>query len=90
MKRILFHLSCLALLAVMPSAGHSAEPGRDTFVRVSPRDPRYLELTDGRPYIPLGFNLVGAPGGKELERVVVPEESGDAEPRQLRPGPQAG
>jgi hypothetical protein len=31
-------------------------------VRVSPRDPRYLELSDGRPYIPIGLNLI-APDG---------------------------
>ncbi|MBI5387552.1 MAG: cellulase family glycosylhydrolase [Verrucomicrobia bacterium] len=30
----------------------------DAFVRVSPRDPRYLELSDGRPYIPIGLNLI--------------------------------
>ncbi|MGA2497510.1 MAG: hypothetical protein ABSH20_07200 [Tepidisphaeraceae bacterium] len=30
------------------------------FVRVSPRDPRYLELTDGTPFIPNGPNLVAA------------------------------
>jgi hypothetical protein len=28
------------------------------FVRVSPRDPRYLELTDGTPYIPIGLNMI--------------------------------
>ena len=33
------------------------------FVRVSPRDPRYLELTDGRPYVPIGLNLI-APSAK--------------------------
>lgn len=27
------------------------------FVRVSPRDPRYLELDDGSPFIPIGCNL---------------------------------
>ena len=40
------------------------------FVRISPRDPRYFELTDGRPYIPVGFNLVGPPEAKDMERVV--------------------
>jgi hypothetical protein len=40
------------------------------FVRVSPRDPRYFELTDGRPYIPVGFNLVWAPEPGDHERVV--------------------
>ncbi|MCX7050185.1 MAG: cellulase family glycosylhydrolase [Candidatus Sumerlaeota bacterium] len=28
------------------------------FVRVSPRDPRYFELSDGRPFIPIGLNMV--------------------------------
>ena len=40
------------------------------FVRVSPRDSRYFELTDGRPYVPVGFNLVGPPEVEEMERVV--------------------
>jgi hypothetical protein len=30
-------------------------------VRVSPRDPRYFELSDGRPYIPIGLNMIGPP-----------------------------
>jgi hypothetical protein len=34
----------------------------DTFVRVSRRDPRYLELSDGSPYIPIGLNLIAPPG----------------------------
>ncbi len=35
------------------------QPGaRATFVRVSPRDARYLELSDGRPFIPIGLNLI--------------------------------
>ncbi|MBN8216156.1 MAG: hypothetical protein J0L75_05915 [Spirochaetes bacterium] len=33
----------------------------DAFVRVSPRDPRYFELTDGTPYIPIGINLIHPP-----------------------------
>jgi len=40
------------------------------FVRVSPRDPRYFELTDGQPYLPVGFNLVGPPEAGDVERVV--------------------
>ena len=31
------------------------------FVGVSPRDPRYLELSDGTPYVPIGLNLI-SPG----------------------------
>ena len=39
------------------------------FVRVSPRDPRYFELSDGSPYIAIGFNLVGPPREEELESI---------------------
>jgi len=44
------------LLAALPLL---AQP----FIRVSPRDPRYFEITDGRPYIPIGLNLVEPRGG---------------------------
>ncbi len=30
----------------------------EEFVRVSPRDYHYLELSDGRPYVPIGLNLI--------------------------------
>jgi hypothetical protein len=30
-------------------------------VRISPRDPRYFELSDGTPYIPIGLNMSGPP-----------------------------
>lgn len=30
----------------------------EKYVRVSPRDPRYLEYSDGTPYIPIGLNLI--------------------------------
>lgn len=39
-----------------------AEPAAG-FVRVSPRDPRYFELSDGTPYIPIGLNLIHPSGG---------------------------
>ena len=32
----------------------------DSFVRVSPRDRRYFELSDGSPYLPIGCNLAVA------------------------------
>ncbi len=32
------------------------------FVRVSPRDSRYLERTDGTPYIPIGLNMISPSG----------------------------
>jgi hypothetical protein len=48
----------LLILAALPLAAALAEP----FVRVSPRDGRYFELSDGRPYIPIGLNLIAPPG----------------------------
>lgn len=33
--------------------------GPATYIRVSPRDARYLEYSDGRPYIPIGLNMIG-------------------------------
>lgn len=32
------------------------------FVRVSPRDSRYFELSDGTPYVPIGLNMIAPPG----------------------------
>ncbi len=40
---------------------HQADP-MDCYVRVSPRDPRYLELSDGTPYIPNGLNMIHPSG----------------------------
>jgi hypothetical protein len=36
-----------------------------SFVRVSRRDPRYFELDNGKPYIPIGLNMVSPPWGKD-------------------------
>lgn len=36
----------------------------DAFVRVSRADPRYFELTNGQPYIPIGLNLI-SPGTRD-------------------------
>ncbi len=51
---------CMAL------AGGGARAASDDlkhFVRVSPRDSRYFELDDGKPYIPIGLNLIAPPKG---------------------------
>ncbi len=40
------------------SAGGGAGDDARAFVRVSPRDPRYLELSNGKPYIPIGLNVI--------------------------------
>lgn len=53
--------SCLFLLAATIPA--------QEYVRVSPRDPRYLEFSSGKPYIPIGLNLIAPP------RAASPDES---------------
>lgn len=55
------------LFAAFASA---AQPTTQRFVRVSPRDAHYFELTDGTPYIPIGFNLVPGPAPRDMPRVV--------------------
>ncbi len=50
------------VLLLFGGASLVAGEATSSFVRVSPRDPRYLELSDGRPYIPVGLNLI-APDG---------------------------
>ncbi|MBI5691075.1 MAG: cellulase family glycosylhydrolase [Verrucomicrobia bacterium] len=52
----------LGVVLVSAGFGHAAAPAAD-FVGVSPRDPRYFALADGRPYIPVGLNLIAPPGG---------------------------
>ncbi len=50
----------VALCAVALAAQVTAAP-KDEYVRVSPRDCRYLELTDGTAYIPIGLNMISPP-----------------------------
>ena len=50
----------------------NAYPKQDdisSFVVISQRDPRYFELSNGSPYIPIGFNLVGPPREEEYGRL---------------------
>ena len=60
------HCIALALTAILTAITNSvaADP---TFVRVSPRDARYLELSDGRPYVPIGMNMVH-PDARESDK----------------------
>ncbi len=37
------------------------------FVQCSKRDPRYFELSNGKPYIPIGLNMVSPPWGDDDE-----------------------
>jgi len=50
-------------MAVSLAAAGEQPAGMTARVRVSPRDSRYLELTDGRPYIPIGLNMIQPPDG---------------------------
>lgn len=49
------------LFAFAPVVALRAADPTVAFVRVSPRDRRYLELSDGSPYIPIGLNLIAPP-----------------------------
>jgi hypothetical protein len=42
-------------------AAAQASAGGDDFIRVSRRDARYLETGAGKPYIPIGLNLIAPP-----------------------------
>ena len=59
-KRIAWAGLCLAL-AGSEVRGESGD--LQHFVRVSPRDSRYFELDSGKPYIPIGMNLIAPPKG---------------------------
>jgi len=47
----------------------AAQDDLTSFVVVSPRDSRYFELSNGSPYVPIGFNLVGPPREDEFDRL---------------------
>ena len=46
----------------------------ESFVRVSPRDSRYFELSDGKPYIPIGLNMIAPPGRDEKQALATMED----------------
>lgn len=59
-----------ALIGVgLNSFAAAQQDDRAAFVKVSPRDSRYFELSNGSPYIPIGFNLVGPPREEEFDRL---------------------
>ena len=65
-------LARLAVAAVLLSAAavvraDEAPERMEHFVRVSPRDARYFELDDGRPYVPIGLNMIAPPRGGDIE-----------------------
>ena len=46
----------------MAMSARAQETPMSEYVTVSQADPRYFELTDGSPYIPIGLNMSGPPG----------------------------
>ena len=62
----LWIVTLLSLLLGPPTwAQPPAAQPQPTYVRVSPRDARYLETDDGRPYIPIGLNMIYPPFVKD-------------------------
>jgi hypothetical protein len=44
------------------------------YVCVSVRDHRYFELSDGKPYIPIGLNMIAPPGRDEKQALAQMED----------------
>lgn len=61
MKTAVACLVGVSVWAIVCCAGAGEDAA--SFVRVSPRDSRYFELDNGRPYIPIGMNLIAPPKG---------------------------
>ncbi len=64
-------LCLLGLCGAIEAAG--GDSGR-AYVRVSPRDARYLELSDGKPYVPIGLNMIAPPGRDEEKALAQMED----------------
>lgn len=62
-------LTVFAVAAAIVAGGLATAAGdhSQAFVRVSPRDHCYLELTDGAAYIPIGLNMISPPPGRDEE-----------------------
>jgi hypothetical protein len=80
-KKILeiYLCSLLVRFVVWPcniSRAENPMPVEDSksFVRVSVRDPRYFELTNGQPFIPIGLNMIAPPGDEEEQALARMEQ----------------
>ncbi len=69
MKQTIALAFVVVLLIAGASLGAADGHGRAS-VRVSPRDSRYLELSDGTPYTPIGLNLIAPPPGPNVEEAL--------------------
>jgi len=69
---------CL-LIGIMVLVGSTSQaikhsPDSGHFVRVSVRDSRYFELTNGRPFVPIGLNMIAPRGAEEKEALACMEQ----------------
>jgi hypothetical protein len=67
-------LSFAASLCLLGLCGANEILTDEPFVRVSPRDARYFELSDGKPYIPIGLNMIAPPGRDEKQALAQMED----------------
>lgn len=56
------------------SPAQATERESQCFVKVSERDTRYFELTDGRPFVPVGLNMIAPHGRTEKEALACMEQ----------------
>ncbi|MEN6497591.1 MAG: hypothetical protein ABFD16_25100 [Thermoguttaceae bacterium] len=63
----------LVALTATLTTGVASAADEDAYVRVSPRDARYFELSNGSRYVPIGLNLATSPTGVKLGVSKVPE-----------------
>ena len=63
MSRLIFFSVVFSVCALTGSAAGDERP----YVRVSPCDHRYFELDNGKPFIPVGLNMVGVVSRKWLK-----------------------
>ena len=73
---ICFWLLLAGILAGLSDVSRAAnlQPDSQSFVKVSTRDARYFELTNGRPFIPVGLNMIAPPGGDEKQALARMEQ----------------
>jgi len=64
---IFFLFIIFVMLFISSIPGADGSQYKRHFVRVSPRDGRYFELSDGSPFIPNGLNMIAPYGRSEQE-----------------------
>lgn len=70
----LYSVFCVLLSICTTSYAENASRDRQYSVRVSPRDNRYFELSNGRPFVPIGLNMIAPYGGDEQEALARMEQ----------------